>query len=174
MGLGKLDEAAGEMELFLTGYANPTVANQQFGSICFAAPVEEAAGRREKADEVLRTWWRYVDCRRFRGDILSSRGDCAQSAYADAVAFAPDLPAAYYSWGVALAKHGDLDGAATKLRDANKRGPHWADPLKAWGDILLKQGHPKEALLKYNEALKYAPNWAALKEARAALANQTT
>jgi integrase len=23
-----------------------------------------------------------------------------------------------------------------KLKDANQRGPHWADPLKAWGDVL--------------------------------------
>jgi predicted negative regulator of RcsB-dependent stress response len=61
-----------------------------------------------------------------------------------------------------------------RLKDANQRGPHWADPLKAWGDVLVKQGHPKEALLRYSEALKYAPNWAALKEARAAVAKQTT
>jgi hypothetical protein len=49
--------------------------------------------------------------------------------YADAVALAPDLPGAYYSWGVALAKHGDLDGAAGKLKDANQKGPHWADQV---------------------------------------------
>jgi len=71
---------------------------------------------------------------------------------------------------MALAKHGDLDGAALKLKDANQKGPHWADPLKAWGDVLAKQGHTKEALAKYDEALKYAPNWKQLKEAREALA----
>jgi hypothetical protein len=48
-----------------------------------------------------------------------------------------------------------------KLKDANQRGPHWADPLKAWGDVLVKQGKTKEAL-------KYAPNWKQLKEAREA------
>jgi tetratricopeptide (TPR) repeat protein len=88
------------------------------------------------------------------------------------VALAPDLPAAYFSWGVALARHGDLVGAEAKLIDANKRGPHWADPLKAWGDVLMKQGKMKDALAKYDEALKYAPNWAALKAARAAAAKQ--
>ena len=102
------------------------------------------------------------------------RGDWpgAQKAYADAVALAPDLPAAYYSWGVALAKHGNLDGAAAKFKDANLKGPHWADPLKAWGDVLAKQGKTKEARVKYDDALKYAPNWAALKEAREAAAKQ--
>jgi hypothetical protein len=35
------------------------------------------------------------------------------------------------SWGVALAKQGDLDGAAAKFKDANQKSPHWADPLKA-------------------------------------------
>jgi predicted Zn-dependent protease len=69
----------------------------------------------------------------------------AQKAYAEAVALAPDLPAGYYSWGVALARHGDLAGAEAKLKDANQRGPHWADPLKAWGDVFAKQGRgPRE------------------------------
>ena len=54
-----------------------------------------------------------------------------------------------------------------KLKDANQRGPHWADPLKAWGDVLVKQGKTKEAL-------KYAPNWKQLKEAREALAKQSS
>jgi tetratricopeptide (TPR) repeat protein len=85
-----------------------------------------------------------------------------------AVAEMEALPAAYYSWGVALAKRGDLTGAQTKLKDANQRGPHWADPLKAWGDVLVKQGKMREALRKYDEALKYAPNWKQLKEAREA------
>jgi tetratricopeptide (TPR) repeat protein len=85
------------------------------------------------------------------------------------VTLAPDLPAGYYSWGVALAKHGDFDGAEAKFKEANKRGPHWADPLKASGDVLVKQGKIKMALAKYDEALKYAPNWKQLKEAREAL-----
>ena len=60
-----------------------------------------------------------------------------------------------------------LAGAISKLSDANRRGPHWADPLKQWGDILLRQGQRKDALVKYNEALKYAPHWAELKQAAA-------
>jgi tetratricopeptide (TPR) repeat protein len=118
----------------------------------------------------------YVDCYRFRGDILDGRGDWvgAQRAYADAVALAPDLPAAHYSWSVALARHGDLAGAEAKLKDANPRGPNWADPLKAWGDVLVKQGHGKQALAKYQEALKFASNWAALKQARDLAAKHPT
>ena len=85
------------------------------------------------------------------------------------MALAPDSPAAYYSWGVALARNGELTEAEARLKDANRRGPHWADPLKAWGDILVRQGRSKEALLKYDEALTYAPNWATLKAAREAL-----
>ena len=89
-----------------------------------------------------------------------------------AVALAPDLPAAYYSWGVALAKHGDLDGAVAKLKDANQRGPNWADPIKVWGDVLLKQGRTRKALAKYDTALKYAPNWRQLQVEREAAAKQ--
>jgi tetratricopeptide (TPR) repeat protein len=144
--------------------------------ICYAAPAFERSGRHVEADATVNATGniKYVDCYRFRGDILDGRGDWpgAQRAYADAVALAPDLPAAYYSWGVALAKHSDLGGAAAKFKDANLKGPHWAEPLKAWGDVLAKQGHTKEALVKYNEALKYAPNWKQLKEAREAAAKQ--
>jgi tetratricopeptide (TPR) repeat protein len=165
-----------EMEAFQTTYANPEVSSQYPGYLCWVAATEAAAGRPEKADLALSTAGSYVDCYRFRGDILDGRGDWegAQKAYAAAVTLAPDLPAGYYSWGVALAKHGDLAGAAEKLADSNRRGPHWADPLKAWGDVLLKQGHWKDALAKYNEALKWAPNWERLKEARAAAAKRKT
>jgi tetratricopeptide (TPR) repeat protein len=171
---GDARAAATEMEAFGAAYANPAESTQNPGYNCWIAPAEEQAGRPEKADEVLRTGGSFVDCHRFRADILDGRGDwgAAQKAYAEAVALAPDLPAAYYSWGVALARHGDLVGAETNLMDANKRGPHWADPLKAWGDVLLQQGNRKKALAKYDEALKYAPNWKQLRQAREAAAKQ--
>jgi tetratricopeptide (TPR) repeat protein len=178
---GRLAAEAGDavgsvtaMEAFQTAQTNPAVSSQYPGYLCWVAPAEEAAGHPEKADLLLKTAGTFVDCYRFRADILVGRADWtgAQKTYADAVSLAPDLPAAYYSWGVALANHGDLDGAAVKLKVANQRGPHWADPLKAWGDVLAKQGHTKEALVKYDAALKYAPNWKELKEAREAAAKQ--
>jgi tetratricopeptide (TPR) repeat protein len=170
------DAAASEMEAFAAAYANPIVATSYPGYRCWIAPAEEAAGHPEKADALLRSAGTYVDCYRFRADILDGRGDwsAAQKAYADAVALAPDLPAGYYSWGVALAKHGDLAGAVVKLTAANQRGPHWADPLNAWGDVLMKQSNAKDALAKYDEALKYAPNWKQLKEARESAAKLKT
>jgi len=173
---GDTAAAVAEMEAFQTTYANPDVSSQYPGYVCWVAPAEAAAGRPEKADIALETAGRYVDCYRFRGDLLDGRGDwtAAQKAYEDSVALAPDLPAAYYSWGIALAKHGDFAGAEAKLKDANQRGPHWADPLKVWGDVLLKQGNTKDALAKYDEALKFAPNWKQLKEARETLAKQKT
>jgi tetratricopeptide (TPR) repeat protein len=167
-------QAASEMEAFQQGYANPVVYTNYPGYTCWIAPVEEAAGRANRADAVLAAGGSFVDCYRFRGDILDLRGDWpgAQKAYAAAAALAPDLPAGYYSWGAALARHGELAAAAAKLKAANERGPHWADPLKAWGDTLVKQGHAREALAKYDEALKYAPNWSALKQARESAAKQ--
>lgn len=176
MEAGDTAAAAAEMEAFQTAYANPEVFTQYPGYVCWVAPAEAAAGRAEKADLIFSTAGSYLDCYRFRGDILDGRGDWegAQKAYAAAVALAPDLPSGYYSWGIALAKHGDLAGAVEKLTDSNQRGPHWADPLKAWGDVLFKQGHSKGALDKYDEALKYAPNWKQLKEAREALAKHKT
>ena len=171
---GDAARAATELEAFGIAYADPAVSQNYPGYSCWIAPIEEAAGHPEKADAVIKSAGTFVDCYRFRANILDGRGDWpgAQKAYADAVALAPDLPAAYYSWGVALAKHADVAGAEAKLKDANKRGPHWADPLKAWGDVLVKQGNNREALAKYEEALKYAPNWKELKKAREALSKQ--
>ena len=171
---GDFATAVVELEAFGMAYANPAVSTNNPGYHCWIAPVEEAARHPDKADAFLKTAGTFVDCYRFRADILDGRSNWpgAQKAYAEAVALAPDLPAAYYSWGVALARHGDLVGAKAKLIDANKRGPHWAEPLKAWGDVLVKQGNMKDALAKYDEALKYAPNWKQLKEAREAAARQ--
>jgi tetratricopeptide (TPR) repeat protein len=173
---GDAARAANEMETFGAAFPDPAVAISSPGYNCWIAPAEEAAGHPDRADAALKTAGTFVDCYRFRADILDGRGDwvSAQKAYADAVALAPDLPAAYYSWGIALMRHGDLDGAVAKLKNANQKGPHWADPLKAWGDVLAKRGQVREALVKYDEALEYAPNWAALMEARAAAAKPKT
>ena len=165
--------SAEEMEAFAAAYASPVVASNYPGYLCWVAPVEEMAGRPDKADAVLAAAGRYVDCYRFRGDILDHRGDWAgaQRAYAAAVALAPDLPAADYAWGMALARHGDAAGAAAKFAAANQRGPHWADPLKAWGDLFASQTRWSEAVTKYDEALKWAPDWTELKRARARAAS---
>jgi tetratricopeptide (TPR) repeat protein len=166
--------AVSEWEAFLRAYSDPAVAWVSWGLNCWVAPAEEAVGHPDKADAILKTGGTFVDCYRFHGDILDGRGDWkgAQEWYAKSVELAPDLPAGYYSWGIALVKHGDLAGAESKLKNANQRGPHWADPVKAWGDVLVKQGKSKDALAKYDEALKYAPNWKQLKEARDAAAKQ--
>jgi tetratricopeptide (TPR) repeat protein len=172
--VGDVARAATEMEAFGAAYSNPFVSGNIPGYNCWIAPAEDAAGRPDQADALLKSAGTFVDCYRFRADILDRRGDwaSAQKAYADAVALAPNLPAAYFSWGVALAKHGDLDGAVAKLALANQRGPHWADPLKSWGDVLVKQGNAKKALAKYDEAMNYAPNWKELKDARDAIVKQ--
>lgn len=168
------ERAVAEMRAFGAAYADPIVSANYPGYNCWIAQAEAAAGHPDKADAVLNSAGTFVECYRFRADILDHRGDWpgAQKAYAEAIALAPDLPAAYYSWGAALARHGDVAGAEAKFRDANQRGPRWADPLKVWGDVLMKRGHTKEALAKYDEALKYAPNWKELKDAREAAAKQ--
>jgi tetratricopeptide (TPR) repeat protein len=169
--------AAREWDVYVEAYANPSVRTNDPHTICFAAPSYEKTGQSAKADAALNAVGSLtlVDCDRFRGDVLDLRGDWpgAQVWYAKAVILAPSIPSGYYSWGVALAKHGNLEGAAEKLKDANKRGPHWADPLKAWGDVLVGEHKSKEAIEKYDEALKYAPHWTALKEAREAAAKLT-
>ena len=144
--LGDAARAVSEWEAFLADYSNPAVAWASYGLHCWVAAAEEAAGHPDKADAILNTAGTFVDCYRFHGDILDGRGDWkgAQEWYRLSVELAPDLPAGHYSWGAALARHGDLVGAESKLKDANKRGPHWADPLKVWGDVLIRRGNAKD------------------------------
>jgi tetratricopeptide (TPR) repeat protein len=172
-----LVSATGEWDTFKDAYANPTVSTNNPSYICFAAVDYEKTGKRDEADKALNAvgTLALVDCYRFKADVMELRSDWAgaQEWYARAVKLAPSIPSGYYSWGVALAKHGDLVGAEAKLKDANQRGPHWADPLKAWGDVLVKQGKTEDALAKYDEALKYAPKWEQLKEAREAIAKRS-
>jgi tetratricopeptide (TPR) repeat protein len=167
---GDLAAASHEWDVFSTAYANPTVSTQNPQYICYSAVTYQKTGQPGKADAALNAVGKltFVDCYRFRGDVLDLRGDWAgaQQWYAKAVELAPSIPSGCYSWGLALARHGDIVGAAAKFKDANLKGPHWADPLKAWGDVLTAQGKTKEALSRYVEALKYAPNWKQLKEAR--------
>ena len=170
---GDTARAAAEMEAFGKAYADPQVSENYPGYSCWIAPAEEAAGLSAKADAVLAGAGHFTDCARFRADILDRRGDwtAAQRGYADAVAIAPDLPASYYSWGLALARHGDLKGAVEKLQAAHVRGPNWADPLKALGDVYLQQGRRQDASMMYDEAMKFAPDWRALRSARGKLTN---
>jgi tetratricopeptide (TPR) repeat protein len=176
--LGDLDAAAKEWDAFAVAYANPTVSTGNPPYICYAAVTYEKTGQSSKADAALTPYGghTFVDCYRFKGDVLDLRGDWsgAQEWYAKAVKLAPSIPSGYHSWGMALFQHGNLEGAAAKFKVANQKGPPWADPLKAWGDVLAKQGNPKEALAKYDEALKFAPNWKQLKEVREALAKLKT
>jgi tetratricopeptide (TPR) repeat protein len=94
---GDVAKAAQEMEAFRMGYVDPVIVSIYPDYACWIAPAEEAAGHPDRADAVLNSAGAFVDCYRFRADILDGRGDwpAAQKAYAEAVALAPDLPAAY-------------------------------------------------------------------------------
>jgi tetratricopeptide (TPR) repeat protein len=173
---GDLNAAAKAWDAFSLAYSDPSVATNNPPYICYAAVTYEKSGQSAKTDAALKPFnnGTYMDCDRFRGDVLDLRGDWAgaQEWYAKTVKLAPSAPSGYYSWGLALVKHGDLTAAAENFQAANQKGPHWADPLKAWGDVLAKQGKTKDALRKYDAALKYAPNWKQLKDAREAIAKQ--
>ena len=172
---GDLKAAARNWDAYTIEYANHAISTFNPANICFAARTYEMTGQHDKADEAIAAPMKatghstYVDCYRFKADLLELRGDWvgATEWYSKAVNLSPSTPSGYFSFGVALVKHGDLNGAAEQFKLANLKGPHWADPLKAWGDVLMKQGHASEALDKYDAAIKYAPNWKQLKEARA-------
>ena len=144
---------------------NPTLQGNFYAQPdCYLGLTLEFSGQSAQADAAIIKGSSFVDCYRFKGDIADHRGDWAQAQkdYAAAVALAPSLPMAYQSWGQALMRHQDFQGAIEKFQAANQRGPHWCDPLKYWGDTLAAQGNYKEAIQKYAEAANYTPHWGAL------------
>ncbi|MGD0142311.1 MAG: hypothetical protein ABSC92_04065 [Rhizomicrobium sp.] len=103
-------------------------------------------------------------CLRFRGRIDAEQKNWSGAAwwFERAVAAAPSSPFAYTDWGAMLLAHGDYDGAIDKFRQANQKGPHFADPLEMWGEALTAKNRSDLALAKFADADKYAPNWGRL------------
>jgi tetratricopeptide (TPR) repeat protein len=73
--MGDHERAVTELEAYLGTYSNPAVVWASAGLNCWVAPAEEAAGHSDKADAVIKTGGSFVDCYRFRADILDGRGD---------------------------------------------------------------------------------------------------
>ena len=74
----------------------------------------------------------------------------------------PSIPLTDLWWGQALLERGQPDAAIEKFKVANRKGPHFADPLEGWGEALMAKNQSHLALAKFAEAGKYAPNWGRL------------
>jgi hypothetical protein len=103
-------------------------------------------------------------CTRARGVIAAREGRPQAAAwwFARAISEAPSIPFAYADWGEMLLRRGEYDAAIAKLKDANDKGPHFADPLEMWGEALMQKNRSDLALAKFAEADKYAPHWGRL------------
>jgi Tfp pilus assembly protein PilF len=104
------------------------------------------------------------DCLRIRGMIAAEARQWPRADFwfAKAVHDGPSLPFAHTSWGVSLLARGKPDDAIAQFETANKKGPHFADPLEDWGEALMAKNQSHLALKKFAEADKYAPNWGRL------------
>lgn len=95
-----LPAAAKSWDDFAAAYADPVVAPGNREYMCWAAPTYQRTGQPAKADAALAAPMKavgvstFVDCYRFRGDVLDLRGDWhgAQVWYAKAVKLGPDIP----------------------------------------------------------------------------------
>jgi tetratricopeptide (TPR) repeat protein len=103
-------------------------------------------------------------CLSARGNIAAAEKQWTRSAYwfARAAEHAPSLPFANFDWGRMLLSKGDLDDAIAMFALANRKSPHFADPLEMWGEALIRKNRSDLALAKFAEADKYAPNWGRL------------
>ena len=70
------------------------------------------------------------------------------------------MPFADTAWGQALLARGQSDAAIEKFKLANRKGPHFADPLEGWGEALMAKNQSHLALAKSEEANKYVPTGA--------------
>jgi tetratricopeptide (TPR) repeat protein len=104
------------------------------------------------------------ECVRKRGRIAAVKHDWAKAAYWFAMVSArsPSIPFADTDWGQMLLWKGDADGAIAKFQSANRKSPHFADPLEMWGEALMLKNRSDLALAKFEEADKIAPNWGRL------------
>jgi len=122
-------------------------------------------GETDKADTLLKPLPLDCDlCSRMRGNVAAVEHRWADAAHYFAMVSArsPDIPFADSDWGAMLLAKSDLDGAIAKFKVANKKGPHFADPLELWGEALIAKNRSDLALEKFAEADKYAPNWGRL------------
>lgn len=103
-------------------------------------------------------------CLRARGRIAAAERNWGGANYwfGRAAKFSPSIPLVFVDWGRMLLAKGDLDGAVAKFEIANRKGPHFADPLELWGEALVARNRSDLALAKFAEAAKYAPNWGRL------------
>jgi tetratricopeptide (TPR) repeat protein len=102
-------------------------------------------------------------CVRMRGRIAAVENDTAAADrwFGEAVKQAPSRPFAYAEWGEAKLARGDSEGAIELFRQAQEKGPRWADPLKFEGDALAL-AKSADALGRYAAAAELAPHWGAL------------
>ena len=99
-----------------------------------------------------------------RGQIADLQRQAGQADYwfARAEQNAPSAPFASAAWGRALLTRSDADAAIEKFKLANRKRPHFADPLEGWGEALMAKNRSDLARAKFAEAEKYAPNWGRL------------
>jgi len=129
------------------------------------AEADAHAGRFAAAHaEIDKTPGDCVACATARGDIDALQNNPAGAAwwFARAISDGPSIPFAYADWGAMLLHRGDYDGAIAKFRIANRKAPHFADPIEMWGEALIEENRSDLALAKFEEADAYAPNWGRL------------
>ena len=122
-----------------------------------------AGGRLAEAEALIaRTPTDCYECVGARGRIAAYRGNAGEARrwLREAIRQGPSIPMAYLD--LARVPGTDPAAALVLIRETNRRGPGWADPLKAWGDVLRGQRDWRGAAAKYAKAAERAPRWGAL------------
>ena len=157
--------AADEMQRVLADAPVATRMGVNTGYDCWWPLAYELAGRRADADRALAVAQSepFVDCDRFRGDLLNARGDWAAAvkSYEAGVARAPSLPPVYLSWAQALLGRKDFAGAITRAQAAHERGPALGRSAGGLARRSRRRANirPRD---RVRGGLRHAPKWGAL------------
>ena len=142
-----------------------TVGDVNTGSVTFYAYARARTGNFAAAERLMAPLTPdNAMAVRMRAMIADLKGDYAAADlwFARSEAQTPSLPLTDLWWGQSLLRRGQPDAAIAKFTRANKKGPHFADPLEGWGEALMAKNQSHLALAKFAEAEKYAPQWGRL------------
>lgn len=103
-------------------------------------------------------------CQLYRARALAATGDWAAAERLAAVVEArtPSVPQGSFTRGLILLNAGRAEQALVSLREAERRGPKWADTYRFEGDALARLGRWSEADTAYAKAYALAPKWGGL------------
>lgn len=161
LGMGRVDQAAGQLAPALSAYPDhPEVLRLHAGILSLRSDHAGARKAMERAVELRPMDALYHNT---LGTVLGTAGefDAAVRALHRACELQPDLATAWYNLGVMLTRSVRNDEAADALRRAVELAPDNMDARALLGDMLRVGGRTEDSAAQYRKVLSERP-WAGM------------